>query len=72
MERELDAVRRTLLEKEVRQGILTDERDRLRNEVMYKLGHLQQAFLPPNLSSSQQWSRRLLCSSKTRSTSLTN
>ena len=33
MERELDGVRRALVEKEVRQGIYTDERDRLKNEV---------------------------------------
>lgn len=37
IERELDAVRRALVEKEVRQGVLVDERDRLKTEVPHQL-----------------------------------
>ena len=33
MEKELDAVRRALVEKEVRQSVIVDERDRWKTEV---------------------------------------
>ena len=35
LEKELEATRRSLVEKELRQGALVDERDRLKTEVYY-------------------------------------